>query len=300
MTGARGLLALHAHPDDESITMGGTLARYAASCRSVTVVTATLGEHGETMYGRLDGLTAAVADQLGGYRYAELTGALRALGVSEHRMLGGLGTFRDSGMAGESGAEHPRAFIAAQHGGTRHSQAVTALTDILDATQPAVVATYDATGGYGHPDHIACHDVALTAVTAWNTRQQAAGRLEHMIRLVAVVRPRAQLAAGLTALYDGPVRAIYSRPDVDDLGTLADEAPDIAVAVGPWRAARIAALRAHATQLDVWPGRVDGFALTNMAAQPLLEREYYQVLGGPAAPSGATCLFAGLPPNVAR
>ncbi len=290
-TSGGGVLAVHAHPDDESITMGATLARYAAAGVGVTLVTATLGEQGELMHGHRQGLDADHADQLGGYRLRELDGACAAMGITDQRMLGGLGRFRDSGMAGEPSARHPRAFCRAGAGGPDHDEAVDALVAILDEVRPAAVLTYDRDGGYGHPDHVAAHQVAVAAADRWATGVSGAAP-----RVLAVVRPAAALAAALRRLWAGPLPDGYRRPEAEQLGsTVGDDDIDITVAVGPWRAARRAAMRSHATQLDVWPGPVvDGFALTNLYAQPLLDAEYFRVLSGPPAPVGATDLFAGL------
>jgi N-acetyl-1-D-myo-inositol-2-amino-2-deoxy-alpha-D-glucopyranoside deacetylase len=290
-----GIVAVHAHPDDESITMGATLARYAAAGIPVTLVTATLGEQGETMYGRWDGLDAAHADQLGGYRFAELENACAAMGVVDRRMLGGLGVFRDSGMAGEPSARHPRAFIRAQTGGDLHDAAVGALAEILDERRPLVVISYDATGGYRHPDHIAAHQVASAAFA----RYRAARADEHdaapAARLLEVVRPRSAVAQALAELWRTPPPGPYTRPDVHELGTLvADGDVDIVVDARPWAERRRAAMAAHRTQLDVWSGPIDGFALTNLKAQPLLAAEYFRVLAGAPTPTGATDIMAGL------
>jgi N-acetyl-1-D-myo-inositol-2-amino-2-deoxy-alpha-D-glucopyranoside deacetylase len=276
----RRILAVHAHPDDESITMGGTLAGYAARGVGVTLVTATLGEQGEVMPADvvgadglpgLGGLTAEHADQLGGYRLAELGAACDALGVADHRLLGGIGTFRDSGMAGSASAAHPRAFVRASAGGPDHERAVALLASVLAEVRPDAVLTYDTDGGYGHPDHIAAHQVAVTAA-----------RRCAVPRVLAVVRPRVPFAAAL-ATVDPPDG--FRRATQDQVGTLVDAADvDIAVPVGPWAAARGAALAAHRTQLTVLPG---GFALTNVLAQPLLDHECFRVLSGPGAGTGA-------------
>ena len=106
---SRRLLAVHAHPDDESLTMAGTLAGVVAGGHRVTVVTATLGEQGEVIGSELQGLVAEKADQLGGYRLTELRAACAALGIVDHRFLGGVGRFRDSGMAGTPSTGRPRA-----------------------------------------------------------------------------------------------------------------------------------------------------------------------------------------------
>lgn len=273
----RRLLAVHAHPDDESITMGGTLARYADSGAVVTLVTATLGEEGEVVGDELQGLVSGRADQLGGYRYTELRAACAALGVDDWRLLAGLGTFRDSGMAGTPSAAHPRAFVRAGAGGPDHDRAVQALVEVIEQTRPDVVLTYAADGGYGHPDHIAAHQIAVAA---------AGGRVA---RVLAAVRPRQMAVAALAGL---PVPAGYRAAEPADLGYLADSC-DVAVDVTAWSLRRRAALAAHATQLQPIDG---GFALSNRIAQPTFDVECYALLAGvPLPPTGvADDLFAGL------
>ncbi|MDQ2788324.1 MAG: PIG-L family deacetylase, partial [Actinomycetota bacterium] len=119
MSAPRRLLVVHAHPDDETLWTGGTIARYAAAGVAVTVVTCTLGEQGEVITDELRGLAADGADQLGGYRVAELHAACALLGVTDQQFLGGIGRWRDSGMVAQPGARasapadlHPRAFTA--------------------------------------------------------------------------------------------------------------------------------------------------------------------------------------------
>src|SRR5438132_1716023 len=103
------------------------MAAYAASGVEVTLVTCTLGEEGEIIPNGLDQLGSWAGDQLGGYRAGELTVALRSLNVTEHRFLGGIGRWRDSGMAGTPAAAHPRAFA----GGSLNEQ-TDQLLEILD------------------------------------------------------------------------------------------------------------------------------------------------------------------------
>src|SRR6478609_31589 len=112
--------------------MACTLAGAVASGAAVTLVTATLGEQGEVIGEELQGLVADRADQLGGYRLWELRHACAALGVVDHRLLGGVGEFRDSGMAGTPSAHHPRAFVRAAPGGPDHPRAVRALAAVID------------------------------------------------------------------------------------------------------------------------------------------------------------------------
>src|SRR5205085_3196131 len=92
---ARRLLLVHAHPDDEVTGTGATMAHYVAAGAHVTLVTCTLGEEGEIHVPELARLEAAQADQLGGYRLTELRAACAALGVADHRFLGGAGHYHD-------------------------------------------------------------------------------------------------------------------------------------------------------------------------------------------------------------
>ena len=161
MTPTRRALFVHAHPDDETINNGVTMARYAAEGAQVTLLTCTLGEEGEVLVPELELLAAAEADQLGGYRIGELRAAMDALGVTDIRFLGGPGRYRDSGMMGTPANEHPRAFWNADL-----DEAVAHAVAVVRDVRPQVVVTYDENGGYGHPDHIQAHRVAMAAVEA--------------------------------------------------------------------------------------------------------------------------------------
>ena len=246
----RRLLLVHAHPDDESITTGGTIARYAADGAEVVLVTCTLGEEGEIIPPELGELGSWAGDQLGGYRAAELARACRALGLTDQRYLGGIGRWRDSGMAGTPSAKHPRAFA----NGSLDQQAAQ-LRAILDDVRPQVVVTYNSFGGYGHPDHIRAHDVTMAAATD-------VPRVFH-------------IAVGGGA--EMPVGAPVSEPTtVIDIRARLD--------------AKIAALRAHATQVTVSPPE---FALSNGVAQPIGSAEYFTLVRG-AGEGAETDLFGGL------
>ncbi|MEU5263032.1 N-acetyl-1-D-myo-inositol-2-amino-2-deoxy-alpha-D-glucopyranoside deacetylase [Amycolatopsis sp. NPDC021455] len=275
---SRRLLFVHAHPDDESITTGATIARYAAEGAEVTVVTCTLGEEGEVMPDlfQLEGLRSHAADQLGGYRVAELMAACAALGLSRHRYLGGIGRWRDSGMAGTPSASHPRAFT----GGSPEEQAAQ-LAELLDELQPQVVVTYDAFGGYGHPDHIRAHEITMAA----------APRAKSVERVFHTVAPRTAVRAGLAALRAGD--PVFDVPEDDELPTTPDEEVTTVLDVAAYLPAKLAALRAHATQLAVADDDVPYFALTNAIAQPILAKDYFVLAHGPAD-GAADDLFGGL------
>src|SRR5258708_3826245 len=148
----RTLLAVHAHPDDETITIGGTLARYSAEGVRTIVVTCTRGDLGEVRnqpaLERLD---------VGALRDVELEVAIQRLGVSRLVQLG----YSDSGMAGWPENYRPGAFFAADL-----SAAAAKLIEVIEQEQPQVIVAYDETGGYGHPDHVKAHQVALAAYAA--------------------------------------------------------------------------------------------------------------------------------------
>ena len=150
------VVAVHAHPDDEAITTGGSLFDLARRGADVLVVTCTLGEEGEVIGVPFAHLTNDHADQLGGFRIGELTRALEILEV-RGRFLGGAGRFRDSGMAGSPAHENPRAFV------NSGEEAVELLTRILEAERPHLLITYGPDGGYGHPDHIRAHEITHAA-----------------------------------------------------------------------------------------------------------------------------------------
>jgi N-acetyl-1-D-myo-inositol-2-amino-2-deoxy-alpha-D-glucopyranoside deacetylase len=268
VSAARRAVFVHAHPDDETLSTGGAMAHYAAMAdTSVTLVTCTLGEEGEVIPPELALLAAGEADQLGGYRIGELAAACAALGVTDHRFLGGAGRWRDSGMAlaghGVRAAVrtvlHPRAFAAPG----AFDEQVDALVALLAQIRPQVVVTYPPDGGYGHPDHVRAHEITVAAVA----RVPA--------RLLFVVVGRSALDDGLAALRGCPFRM----PEPDELPTVADATITTRLCVRAQRERRIAAMRAHATQVLVAPdGRA--FAMSNLVAQPILDVEEYVAADG--------------------
>src|SRR5262245_54634560 len=162
----RRLLLVHAHPDDESINNGATMAKYAHEGAQVTLVTCTLGEEGEVLVPDLVHLAADRNDALGEHRIGELAEAMKELGVSDHRFLGGPGRYRDSGMAyDEAGAAtappliKPGTFWRADL-----REAADLLVEMIREVRPQVLVTYDDFGGYGHPDHVQAHRVATYAM----------------------------------------------------------------------------------------------------------------------------------------
>lgn len=279
LTAPPRLLLVHAHPDDESLWTGGTIARYAARGVQVTVVTCTLGEQGEIIPPNLAELAADAADQLGGYRAGELRSACAALRVTGHRYLGGIGRWRDSGMAGDPANDHPRAFVR----GSAAEQA-DSLRELIAEVKPQVVVSYDANGGYGHPDHIRAHDITTAAAA---TSPEVA-RVFHTVRSRDAVEAGASALAGLTGL---PFRL----PEPGELPAVPDSTITTVIDISEHLPAKLRALRAHATQVSVWHDGDDHsvYALSNDIAQPVLTHEHYVLANGPAA-GAATDLFGGL------
>ncbi|MCS0605898.1 N-acetyl-1-D-myo-inositol-2-amino-2-deoxy-alpha-D-glucopyranoside deacetylase [Streptomyces sp. LP11] len=275
----RRLLLVHAHPDDESINNGATMARYAAEGAYVTLVTCTLGERGEVIPPELRHLTGPA---LGAHRRGELAAAVGALGVTDARLLGGAGRYGDSGMMGIPDNDDPGCFWQADV-----DTAAGALAEVILEVRPQVVVTYDDHGGYGHPDHIQAHRVAMRAV-------DLAAERGHLVAKVYWNRvPRSVAEAAFARLQDELAALPFDKgATVADVpGVVDDERITTTIDGGPGAAAaKAAAMRAHATQIEV---AEPYFALSNELAQPLFTTEYYELVRGTGEP-GETDLFAGL------
>jgi N-acetyl-1-D-myo-inositol-2-amino-2-deoxy-alpha-D-glucopyranoside deacetylase len=270
------LLFVHAHPDDESLSNGATIAHYAALGAQVSVVTCTLGEEGEVIGDTWAELAFDRADQLGGYRIGELTAALRALGLGAPIYLGGAGRWRDSGMAGTEKRRRER-FIDADE-----REAVGAVVEIIRRLRPHVVVTYDPNGGYGHPDHIQAHTITTAAVAAAGGSDYP-GEPWAVPKFYWTVLAVKAFMAGWDALGPADFLPGWTIPPQEefDFG-YADDAIDAVVATPPEAlAAKVAALAAHATQVVVGPtGRA--CALSNNMALPIIGDEHYVLVAGSA------------------
>ena len=290
------MLLVHAHPDDETIGTGATMARYAAEGAHVTLLTCTLGELGEVLVPELEGLAAERGDQLGGYRIWELAAAMRELGVTDHRFLGGAARWRDSGMIGTAGNEDPRAFWSCASDPQRFDAAVDQAAAVVREVRPQVVITYDENGGYGHPDHIMAHRVAMAAVD--RAAEPGAGGPPWTVEKVYwAVLPKSVLQRGIDALRAAGDQTFFDGVESADELPLGNPDDVVTSAVDGTRYAehKRAAMRAHATQIAV-----DGpfFALSNNVGLQLMSVEYFQLVRGAVAgdrdPDGyETDLFAG-------
>jgi len=260
------LLFVHAHPDDETINNGVTIARYAARGAEVTVITCTLGEEGEIIGPRWAQLGADHADQLGGYRIAELTAALGHLGLSGPRFLGGAGRWRDSGMA-DAPARRRTRFVDADTG-----EVVGQLVDALAEIRPHVVVTYDPDGGYGHPDHIQAHRLTTAAIA------EAADRW-RVPKFYWTVPSASAFRAGIDGLGPQDVLPDWIWLPGETAFGFADEQITAVVDAPEQREAKVAAIGAHATQMMLGPtGR--SFTLSNRIILPVLSSEHYVLVTG--------------------
>jgi N-acetyl-1-D-myo-inositol-2-amino-2-deoxy-alpha-D-glucopyranoside deacetylase len=284
------LLLVHAHPDDESIGTGATMAKYAAEGAGVTLVTCTLGELGEVIPPELSHLADDAGGGLGEYRIGELAKACAALGVTDQRFLGGAGRWRDSGMMGQPSNDDPRCFWRADL-----DEAARELLGVIREVQPQVLVTYDANGFYGHPDHIQAHRVA------WRAFELADGLVT---KFYATAMPRSLLAAGIEAMRGreegspaGGGTDFTRVESVDDLPFgVPDEAVTTEIDATAYLDQKIAAMRAHATQIAV---DSQFFAFSDNVGQRAFGREYYTLVAGPrgrgSGPEGReTDLFAAI------
>ncbi len=270
------MLLVHAHPDDESISTGATMAYYAAAGAGVTLLTCTLGEEGEILVPELARLESAQADQLGGFRIGELAAAMRELGVVDHRFLGGAGRFRDSGMMGTAANDHPRAFWRAAVDEKVFAEAVAHAVDVIREVRPQVVVTYDDNGDYGHPDHVMAHRVATAAVAAAADPGQGTGEPWQVAKVYWTATPKSVLRRGFEAL--SAAEKPFGVADIDDLpfGVDDDVVTTVVDATG-FGDAKMRALAAHRTQIAV-----DGpfFALSNMLGREVLAVEHFRLVAG--------------------
>ncbi|MCX5601790.1 N-acetyl-1-D-myo-inositol-2-amino-2-deoxy-alpha-D-glucopyranoside deacetylase [Streptomyces phaeochromogenes] len=284
---SRRLLLVHAHPDDEAINNGATMARYAAEGAHVTLVTCTLGQRGEVIP---PGLAHLSGEALGDHRLAELAAAMRELGVGDFRSLGGPGRYHDSGMMGLPDNDDPRCFWQADV-----DEAATDLVRVIREVRPQVLVTYDTNGGYGHPDHIQAHRVAMRAadLAAEPGFGPELGEPWTIAKIYWNRVPRPVAEEGFARLKDVLDELPFpASAAVDDVpGVVDDSLITTEIDGTPFAAAKAAAMRAHATQIEVvepW------FALSNQLVQPLFVVEYYELARGEReGPARETDLFAG-------
>jgi N-acetyl-1-D-myo-inositol-2-amino-2-deoxy-alpha-D-glucopyranoside deacetylase len=296
----RRLLLVHAHPDDESIATGATMAKYAAEGAGVTLVTCTGGERGEILVPELTHLAHDQEDKLAEHRRGELADAMKALGVTDHRYLGGFGRYSDSGMEW-----HPDGYAIAGDDRPDNAfwdadltEASNLLVEVVREVRPKVLVTYDQFGNYGHPDHIQAHRVATyaTHLAAVPRYRLDLGDPWEIAKIYWVSRSESSMRRGLRALRDAGDTTSFEGLDPDGPLPMATPDADLAAEIDATAYAdrKKAALLAHRTQIQV-DGRF--FALSNHLGDEVLGLEAFRIAKGRPAPGPdglETDLFAGL------
>jgi N-acetyl-1-D-myo-inositol-2-amino-2-deoxy-alpha-D-glucopyranoside deacetylase len=279
------LMLVHAHPDDETINNGITMAHYASRGHHVTLVTCTRGEEGEVLVPHLTHLASHQEDRLGKHREGELADAMAIIGISDFRFLGGeKSSYRDSGMMGTPPNERKDSFWQSDL-----EQAADDLGAVMLEVRPHVLITYDEFGGYGHPDHIKANQIAMRAAekirSSWSIQKIYWNTIP-----ISVIEQGIEAMKGSDTQFFGVDKAEdfpFAKPDASVTTVITDES---------MLDRKMAAMRAHATQITV-----DGpfFALSNNLGTQVWGREFYTLVHGePSGPFDAdgreTDLFAGV------
>ena len=283
---AKKLLLVHAHPDDETINNGVTMAKYAADGIDVTLVTCTRGEEGEVLVDSLINLASTKDDKLGEHREVELKDAMNELGIKDFRFLGSPSKkWRDSGMMGMPQNDRKDVFWQADL-----DEAANELVKIILETKPQVLITYDEFGGYGHPDHIKAHQVAMRAA------EIASQQGWQVSKIYWNTMPRSVIQMGIDKMKEVGSE-FFGAENADDLPFVKpDELVTSVVKAPEYVPQKLAAMKAHATQISV-----DGpfFALSNNLGLSVWGDEYYTLVkgetSGPFDENGRELdLFAGV------
>ena len=229
---SKTLLAIFAHPDDETFGPGGTLAKYAAEGVAVHLICATRGEVGES---DLDDL--GDCEDLACQREQELRCAADVLGLTEVHFLG----YQDSGMAGSPANEHPRALVQADPDALAEQVA-----DWMRRLQPQVVLTFDPYGAYGHPDHIAIHRATVAAY-----ERLAEEERPQKLYFTATMQTLLKWTVWIMPLFGFDPKAVGKNKDID-LRAALDHALPITtkIDVGPYYDAKQQAAACHQSQLS--------------------------------------------------
>jgi LmbE family N-acetylglucosaminyl deacetylase len=264
------LMAVHAHPDDEVLSTGGLLARCAAEGIRTVLVTCTNGEQGDDSGGVKPGEPGHDAEEVARRRLAEVRESAGILAVEHLELLG----YRDSGMEGWSTNEDPRAFA-----NVPLEDSAGRLAELMERYRPQVVVTYDENGGYGHPDHIQAHRIAVAATEKTGIPD----------KLYYTAIPRSGIAKMFEVAKAAGVDVGFEPPD--DFG-VPDEMITSVVDVAPYAARKVKALEAHASQGEnIFFLRLPEEVQHMVFANETFVRHFNRV---DAAPDHEDDLFAGL------
>jgi N-acetyl-1-D-myo-inositol-2-amino-2-deoxy-alpha-D-glucopyranoside deacetylase len=277
---------VHAHPDDETINNGATMAKYAAEGVQVTLVTCTRGEEGEVLVESLANLASSRDDKLGEHREIELKNAMGYLGIKDFRFLGSPNKkWRDSGMIGTAQNERKDVFWQADL-----TEAAQELVKIILEIKPQVLITYDEFGGYGHPDHIKANQVAMLAA------ELASNQGWKISKIYWNTMPKSVIQMGIDKMKEVG-SSFFGADSVEDLPfAKPDELVTSVIKAPDYVEQKLEAMKAHETQISI-----DGpfFALSNNLGLSVWADEYYTLVKGekskPFDESGREIdLFAGV------
>lgn len=267
MSAQKRLLLVHAHPDDETINNGITMAKYAQEGAKVTLVTCTRGEEGEVLVEELGNLASNRDDKLGEHREIELKNAMKLLGIEDYRFLGAPDKkWRDSGMIGTPQNERSDVFWQANL-----EEVAQQLVKVILETKPQVLITYDEFGGYGHPDHIKANQVAMKAADL------AATQGWKISKIYWNTMPRSVIQNGIEKMKEVG-SSFFGAESADDLPfAKPDELVSTVIRGVEFVPQKLEAMKAHATQIAV-----DGpfFALSNNLGLSVWGDEYYTLVKG--------------------
>ena len=270
VSAARRLLLVHAHPDDETIGNGVTMAKYATAGTQVTLVTCTRGEEGEVLLSELANLASDKDDKLGEQRIIELKNAMHELGIKDYRFLGAPNKkWRDSGMMGTPQNDRNDVFWQ-----TDLDEAALELVKIILEIKPQVLITYDEFGGYGHPDHIKAHRVAMRAA------ELAIDQGWQISKIYWNTTPGSVVQEGIEKMKEVG-SDFFGAESVEDLPwAKPDELVTTVINAPEFVPQKLAAMKAHATQISI-----DGpfFALSNNLGLEVWGDEYYTLVKGEVA-----------------
>jgi N-acetyl-1-D-myo-inositol-2-amino-2-deoxy-alpha-D-glucopyranoside deacetylase len=277
---SRRLLLVHAHPDDETINNGATMAGYVAQGAGVTLVTCTRGEEGEVLVPDLAHHAAAKENTLGTYREGELAAAMKELGVTDFLFLGAPERlYRDSGMMGTLQNEHSECFWKADLDEAAHR-----LVEVIRDRQPQVMISYDDFGGYGHPDHIKAHQIAMRAAELAADPAYGSSEPWEVSKIYWSAIPRSALHGSLTSsnFFMKIFIKVFNYVPSEWLALPFVKADDVVTTKFDGTAylpQKLAALRAHATQLII---HGDLFKFSKRLATRVGGVEYYTRVKGEA------------------
>ncbi|MEV0588515.1 PIG-L family deacetylase [Nonomuraea sp. NPDC050310] len=262
------IMAVHAHPDDEVISTGGILARYAAEGVRTVLVTCTNGEQGDGPGGVKPGEPGHDEAAVAAVRLEELRESVAHLGIEHVELLG----YRDSGMDGWDGNGHPEAFA-----NIPLADSAARLAALMEHYRPQVIVTYDENGAYGHPDHIQAHRIAVAAYESTGIPS----------KLYYTAIPR----SGVKEMFERMREQGVDFGELpDDFGT-PDDLITTVVDVTPYTERKLQALKAHASQTEnMFLLQLPDEAQQSVFGTEHFIRQYTRI----DAPPHETDLFAGL------